>query len=142
LPGSCGPAGGFDTQGVTVSNISDSFAKGHIDINGSVSKSGFCYDANGTFHGTITFSISGTTLTPNLNMDQPTWMWTFPGTAGWPLRSCSDPMGIALLGITEAVASKIATSLAGDALKNAPGWRNPPAPASAAYLVRSSAAWR
>jgi hypothetical protein len=121
LPGSCGQTGGFDTQGVTVNNISDSFANGHIDINGSVSKSGTCYDANGTFHGAITFSISGTTLTPNLNMDQPNVDVDIPWYCWLAAGVVLGPIGLVLAGIADAVADKIATSLAGDALKNALG---------------------
>ena len=106
---------------MTVNSISDSFANGHIDINGSVSKSGFCYDANGTFHGTVTFSISGTTLTPNLDMDQPNVDVEIPWYCWLAAGVVLGPIGLALVRITDAVADPIATSLAGDALKNALG---------------------
>ena len=71
LPGSCGPAEGIETQGVTITSIADSFGDGHINVDGSIEDSGFCYEAHGTFHGEITFAAAGTTLTPNLWMAEP-----------------------------------------------------------------------
>ena len=121
LPASCGPANSFNTQGVTVHNISDSFANGHIDINGSVSKSGTCYDASGTFHGTLTLSVSGSTLTPNLNMDQPNIDVSIPWYCWLAAAFVLGPIGLALAGVVDAVGGTIASALAGDALKNALG---------------------
>ena len=121
LPGTCGPAGGFDTQGVTVNSISDSFAPGHIDINGSVSKSGFCYDAHGTFHGTLTFTVAGTTLTPDIAMDQPDVDVDIPWYCWLVAAVVLGPIGIALAAVADAVANNVANSLAGDAIKNALG---------------------
>ncbi|MDQ3918329.1 MAG: hypothetical protein M3348_07610 [Acidobacteriota bacterium] len=121
LPGSCGPAGGFDTQGVTINSITDGFADGHIDINGSVSKSGFCYDATGTFHGAITMSISGTTLTPSVKMDQPDVDVSIPWYCYLAAGIVLGPLGIAIAAVVDLVADKVASSLAGDALKGALG---------------------
>ncbi|MBI5902012.1 MAG: hypothetical protein HZB84_00810 [Deltaproteobacteria bacterium] len=121
LPGSCGSGGSFDTQGVTINSISDSFANGHIDINGSAAKSGTCYDASGTFHGTLTFSISGSTLTPNINMDEPDIDVSIPWYCWLAAALVLGPLGIALAAVVDTVGDKIASSLAGDAIKKALG---------------------
>jgi hypothetical protein len=121
LPGSCGAADGYETQGVSVDSISDSFGNGKIDINGAVSKSGFCYDAEGTFHGAITFTISGTTLTPHLAMDDPDVDVDIPWYCYLAVGVVLGPIGLVLAGVVDGVADGIATSLAGDALKNALG---------------------
>jgi hypothetical protein len=117
LPTSCGAAASFDTHGVSVNSLSDSFAAGHIDINGSVSKSGFCYDATGAFHGTLTFSISSGVLTPNLLPDKPTvdveipwYCWVVPAVV-------LGPIGFAVTGIFDAVTHSVA--ITADMVKNA-----------------------
>lgn len=116
LPATCGSAGGFDTQGVTLTNLSDSFANGHINLDGAVDKSGFCYDAHGTFHGAITFTVSGTTLIPHVNMDQPNVSVDIPWYCWLVAGVVLGPLGLLLAGIADAVATSIAQSLAGSAL--------------------------
>jgi hypothetical protein len=71
LPPPCGGSSGIDVEGVTMTSIADSFDNGHVNVDGSVEKDGFCYHAEGPFHGEITFTASGTTLTPNLWLAQP-----------------------------------------------------------------------
>ena len=56
---------------LNITSIIYSFASDHIDINGTFEKSGGCYEASGSFHGTIKFSISGKTITPIVTMDEP-----------------------------------------------------------------------
>lgn len=119
LPGSCGPADGFDTQGVTVNSISDSFANGYIDINGSVSKSGFCYDANGTFHGTLTLSMGGTTLQPHMNMDEPVMHVVIEWYCYVAALFAMGLPGISIAATLDIIGDEIAGRLAGDAIKNA-----------------------
>jgi hypothetical protein len=57
LPPTCG-AGTMDHDGVTFTSLSDTFGVNRIDINGTFTKSGFCYDATGTTHGTVTLSLT------------------------------------------------------------------------------------
>ena len=121
LPPTCGNNPGFSTQGVTISNISDSFANGHINVNGAVFKSGFCYDASGTFHGEITLSASGSTLTPDLKMDQPNVEVDIPWYCYLAAAFVLGPIGVALAAVVDVIADKIASALAGDALKKALG---------------------
>lgn len=121
LPGSCGPAGGFDKGGVTITSITDSFANGHININGGVSKSGTCYDATGTFHGTLTLTVSGSNLTPNLNMDEPDIDISIPWYCWLAAAFVLGPIGIAIAAVISTVGDTIASSLAGDAIKEALG---------------------
>lgn len=71
LPPPCGSADGLDAEGATITSIGDSFGDGHVNIDGSIEKSTFCYDAHGTFHGEITFTATGTTLVPSLWLDDP-----------------------------------------------------------------------
>jgi hypothetical protein len=42
LCASCGSAASFDKDGVTITAVTDSFAAGHVDIDGLFEKSGFC----------------------------------------------------------------------------------------------------
>jgi len=121
LPGSCGQAHSFKTQGVNIKNIADSFADGHIDINGSVSKSGTCYDASGTFHGTLTLSIAGSTVTPNVVMDEPDIDVSIPWYCWLAAAVVLGPIGVVLAGVVDVVADSIASGFAGDAMKNALG---------------------
>jgi hypothetical protein len=121
LPGSCGPASSFETGGVSVNSITDSFANGHIDINGAVSKSGFCYDATGTFHGALTLSVSGSTLNPSLTMDDPNVDVSIPWYCYVAAGVVLGPIGLVLAGVADAVADGIVSSLAGDAIRNALG---------------------
>jgi hypothetical protein len=68
LPATCGS--GVNTQGVTLTNIADSFDTGHINIDGVVEKSGFCYSASGTFHTEITILIQNNKLLPQSSTPQ------------------------------------------------------------------------
>jgi hypothetical protein len=70
LPPTCG-SGSITTGGVTINSIADTFAAGRINIDGTLDKSGFCYDAHGTFHGAITMSVAGGKLSASLAMDDP-----------------------------------------------------------------------
>jgi hypothetical protein len=72
LPPSCG-SGSLDQDGMTITDISDSFGNGQIDVNGTFKKSGFCYDAYGSFHAavTLTVSITGLYIIGNVALDEP-----------------------------------------------------------------------
>ena len=115
LPTACGSAPGIDTNGVTVTRIVDTFGDGHIDIRGTATKSGFCYEAHATFHGTLKFSVSDGTLVPHLVMDEPDvsvaldwYCWFIAGVIG--------PAELAIAGGLNAVGQSIAEGLAGDAI--------------------------
>jgi hypothetical protein len=118
LPKTCGPSSGFDTQGVTIKSIADSFADGHINIDGSVSKSGFCYDASGTFHGKIELSMGPSGLIPSVDMDKPDIDVSIDCWGFGVFVAVTGPIGIGLEYLIEKIAEKIATDLANDALKN------------------------
>jgi hypothetical protein len=74
LPPTCG-AGTLDQGGVTFTNLSDTFGFNRIDINGTFTKSGFCYDATGSVHGTVTLSLSkaggASVVKANVAIDDP-----------------------------------------------------------------------
>ena len=71
LPGSCGIVGEIESHGLKITSVTTSLASGYIDIDGSFYKSGSCYEAKGTFHGTIKFTVSGMRITPIVTMDKP-----------------------------------------------------------------------
>lgn len=104
LPKSCANAGELETQGVSLTKIADSFTSGHVDIDGEFAKSGFCYDASGTFHGELTFTVSGTTLTPSLALDQPEVDVSIP----W---YCGPASGFAI-GVTALVGAAVVNAIA------------------------------
>jgi hypothetical protein len=121
LPATCGPAGGFSAQGVTINSLSDHFTNGHIDINGSVSKSGTCYDAHGTFHGVLTLSMSGTQLVPQIKMDEPDIDVDIPWYCYLAAAVVFGAIGIAIAAVADAVADVVASSIGGSALQSALG---------------------
>ncbi|MDQ5826046.1 MAG: hypothetical protein M3441_17770 [Chloroflexota bacterium] len=121
LPVSCGPGFGFETNGVTLTHIFNSFANGHIDINGGISKSGPCYEAVGTFHGSLTLDINGTTLTPNLNMDEPDVDVGIPFYCWLAAGYVFGVVGLVIAGIVDIIVNVVVTSMAGDRLNAALG---------------------
>lgn len=121
LPPTCSVATGFNKSGVTITKIADSFANGHIDINGGVSKSGPCYDATGTFHGALTLSITGSTLKPHLAMDEPDIDISIPWYCWLAAAFILGPIGIAIAAVVSTVGDTVASSFAGEAIQNAIG---------------------
>lgn len=121
LPTACGSAGSVEKDGVQITQIKDTFHNGFIAVNGKVQKSGFCYDANGSFSGKITLSVSGTTLTPSLQMDEPDVDVDIPWYCYLAAGVVLGPIGLVIAGVIDGVADGIAESLASDALKNALG---------------------
>lgn len=121
LPTTCGSSGGVQKSGVTVTNLSDSFANGHIDINGSLQKSGFCYEADGSFHGTITLSVSGATLTPTLVLDTPKVSISIDWYCWLAAGAILGTLGIVITAIVNSVANTIINDLAQSALQDALG---------------------
>ncbi|HEY3203987.1 MAG TPA: hypothetical protein VGL03_10035 [Thermoanaerobaculia bacterium] len=98
LPPSCGSGGGIDRDGVTLTSISDTFADGRIDVNGTVEKSGTCYDAHGSFHAAVTFSIVAGQLVANTAVDTPSIVVEIP----WYCQLATallGPIGLIISGI-------------------------------------------
>jgi hypothetical protein len=121
LPTTCGSAGGFDTQGVTITKLTDSFANGHIDITGTATKSGFCYDASASFHGTLTLTLSGGTLVPDVALDQPNVSIDIPWYCFLAAAVVLGPLGLAIGAAVEIVGPTIAEALASNSIKQALG---------------------
>ena len=98
LPPSCGSGGGIDRDGVKLTSISDTFAAGKIDINGTVEKSGTCYDAHGSFHAAVTLSIEAGQLVANTAVDTPSIVVEIP----WYCQLANallGPIGLIISGI-------------------------------------------
>lgn len=118
LPGACGSAGGLPISGATLTSIGSSFGQGYIDVNGTINKSGTCYDANGSFHGKITLVFQSgyhnlrskvTVDDPDVNVSIPWYCWL----AAWAVLG---EVGLIVTGIINGVASSIADDIAKDAL--------------------------
>jgi|GEM_PF-2666952 len=116
LPASCGGAAGLETGGVTLTNISDTFANGHINVDGTADKSGFCYDAHAMFHAEITLFMSGTTLTPTLSTPDVSVDVDIPWYCYLAAGLILGPLGIVITGIVNAVADNAANGIAQSAV--------------------------
>jgi hypothetical protein len=121
LPPPCGSDFLFVKDGVTFHMLVDSFAAGHVNIDGSFSESGFCYEAGGSFHGEVTFTAAGTTITPHVEMDEPEidvdvdW---YCGPAGGVAIGLTALINVA---IVDAIAEAIAEGMGKDALQKSVG---------------------
>ncbi len=121
LPPSCGGSGGVDVGGVTLNSIADSFGNEQININGSVYKSGFCYEANGTFSGSVTLAVNGTSINPTISMNDPNVDISIPWYCWIAIGVVLGPIGIAVAAILDSVLDDVANNLAKSALKDALG---------------------
>ncbi len=110
LPGSCGAASSLATHGVMVTGLVDIFSAGHIDILGSASKSGFCYDAKAAFNGTLSFSIGNGALVPSLAINPPSIDVEIPWYCWLAAGVVLGPVGIAVTGIGDAIAQSVDTT--------------------------------
>ena len=122
LPLSCGlNVFGVPTGEGTLTNLKDSFGAGRINIDGSAHKSGFCYEADATFHGELTMSASGATLTPTIQWDEPeidvSIDW-YCGPAGGVAIGLTALINVA---ITNAIVEAVATGLAEGAIESVIG---------------------
>jgi hypothetical protein len=101
LPASCGTAGSFEQDGVKLTSIRDTFSNGAIDINGTVEKSGTCYEAKGSFHARITFYLQGSNLQSTITVDPPSinvdidWYCTL-------ISAVLGPIGSIIQGVVQA----------------------------------------
>lgn len=121
LPTTCGHSGSLSIQGVSLKRVADGFADGHINVDGAVEKSGTCYDAHGTFHGSLTFTVSDTTLTPSLHMDTPSVNIDVPWYCWLAAGAVMGPVGLVVGAIVLQVVEQVASSLAGGAITSALG---------------------
>ena len=121
LPTTCGSSSGLGVQGVTLESMVDTFADGAIHVGGRVAKSGFCYDADGTFHGVITLTASGSQIQPHLHMDEPDVDIDIPWYCYLAVGVVLGPISVAVLAIVDAILDKVVDDLASSALKDALG---------------------
>jgi hypothetical protein len=74
LPPACG-TGSLDRNGVTITQVRDSFGSGKIDVDMNFSKSGTCYNATGSVHAAITLNTvkagGQTVLSASVAVDEP-----------------------------------------------------------------------
>jgi len=125
LPIACGPSLGVDKDGVTVHMLLDTFVAGHVSVDGSFGKSGFCYEASGSFHGEITFSVSGSTVTPNVQMDEPEVDVDLDWYCG-PIGGVAIGLeALANLALANAIAQSVADGYAADAVAEMAGGVGP-----------------
>ncbi len=121
LPPSCGTGNSFEFQGMTITNIADQFSSGHININGQLEKSGFCYEATGSFHAKITLSVNGSTLTPEIQFDPPDVDFDIPWYCFLTVGAILGPIQSVLLAIIEAVIDNVVDDIAGSMIGEALG---------------------
>lgn len=121
MPTSCGGAPWVHKEGVDVMFIGDSFANGHINIDGIVHKSGTRYDANGSFHGEITLSISGTSLTPSLNMGDPDVSIDIPWYCYLAIGVVLGPVATTIIFIVDQIIDGVLSKLAGSLISGVLG---------------------
>ena len=131
LPTACGTSSGLSMEeDVTLKKIGCSFDNGHIDFDGKVEKSGFCYEATSTFHGEIELKYGYyfppkplaqdlcyglypviTTDDPDVDVDIPWYCWIASfGILG--------SLGLIITGILNIIGYKLAQSFAKDAIAN------------------------
>lgn len=102
---------GLDLGGMTLNSLTDTFADNHIDINGSASKSGTCYDATATFHGSLTLSVSGSLITPQLTMDPVSVDVDIPWYCYLASAVVGGILGPVILGVIDALLEDISVNL-------------------------------
>jgi hypothetical protein len=125
LPASCGSAEGFSYNDVTITNLSDTFADGHINIDGSMKKSGIGYKATGSFHTKLTLSVTDTTITPiltepkiDIDVDLEWWVWLIGGVI-------AGPLGILITDIVNRVIEEVVEDIGMSAVNEVLGMGTP-----------------
>ena len=121
LPTTCGTGSPINVGGATLESLTDSFAAGHVAVNGSVSKSGTCYEASGTFHAALHLSIKSGKITPTVTVDDPDVDVDIPWYCWLVAGIVLGPLGILITGIIEAIASSVADDIAKGAISSALG---------------------
>lgn len=111
LPTTCGKTSGMDKSGVTITKLGDSFAAGYIGITGAVSKSGFCYDASGTFTGKLKLGVAGSKIKPTFVLDQPDIDIDIPWYCWLVTAAVLGPIGVAIVAVVKDAAEGVAEDL-------------------------------
>jgi hypothetical protein len=109
MPGSCGNGGGVPSHGATVTSLADSFDNGHINVDGSVQKSGFCYTASSPFHLELTLPVNNHLLNPQLSAPQ----IDVTVDIDWYCALASAVVGGYIAGIIGAIAGDVIIHLVG-----------------------------
>ncbi|HCG00866.1 MAG TPA: hypothetical protein DEV93_10030 [Chloroflexi bacterium] len=115
LPTTCGGASSAAVpggQGYSLSHCSDTFVNGSIRIDGSIDKSGFCYDAHGTFSANAVFSISAGSVVSTVSVGQPSTSIDIPWYCWLAAGLVLGPLGLVIVGIADAIAQGLAHDIA------------------------------
>jgi hypothetical protein len=123
LPPTCGQGGGIVHDGVTLTRMADQFLNGRIDVTGSVSKSGTCYEATGSFHAAITLSMSGSQLVASTVADPPSLRVVVPWYCQLAM-ALLGPVGLAIQAAMDSSAKSSAQALM-DSMKGLSGGGGP-----------------
>ena len=121
LPTSCGGAGSLSKEGVEITSLKDTFANGHINIVGTVEKSGFCYDASGSFHAQVALAVSGGSLVPTLSLDEPDVSIDIPWYCYLAVGVVLGPLAATILFIVDQIIDSVVDGIAKSALSGALG---------------------
>jgi hypothetical protein len=121
LPTSCGTAGGVAVGGATLTSLTDAFGSGVITLGGSITKSGFCYTATGSFSATLTFSVIGGVITPSVSVGQPSVDIDIPWYCWLVVGVVLGVIGVIVVAIVDEVVEAVASSVAKSALAGALG---------------------
>ena len=112
--------------------LSDSFAVGHINLDGTARKSGICYSASASFHAEITLSMSNGQLTSSITLDQPQVDVDIKWYCWVAIALTGGVLGVAVLATLNALfdadGGGILQGIIGNQLGNQlPAWRPEPA---------------
>ena len=121
LPTSCGGSS-LDLGGVTLTNLGDSFADGHINLDAGFEKSGTCYDGYGTSHSEVTLDMGPVRgkleLVPNIQTFDPDIDVDIAWYCYLAAAMVAGPIGIALVEEIKAVMKSTAEQFASAEIEN------------------------
>lgn len=109
MPGTCGVGAGVESHGATITRLADSLDTGHINVDGTVYKSGFCYTASSPFHIEITLPVVNNQLSPQTSPPQ-----TDPTVdIDWYCAVAAAVVGGYLAGVVGAIAADATVQVVG-----------------------------
>jgi len=120
LPTTCGTGGSISVPGGNGLNLikcADSFTDGSLLIDGTLDKSGFCYDAHATLSASVKFAAGVNSLTSAVNVAQPSMSVDIPFACWLGAALGLGPIGLITVGIADGVAQGIADDVANAAKK-------------------------
>jgi hypothetical protein len=120
LPTSCGSAGGISVpggNGAQLTHCDDGLADGGVVISGTLHKSGFCYDAHGTFSASVQLGVAGNTLTVQTSIPQTSTSVDIPWYCWLGAALGLGPIGLISVGIADGIAQGMASDIANAARK-------------------------